>query len=155
MERPKFSAIASKLEDEDVLIVTKIDRLVRNAADIDSTIEHLRTMGVRIVSLDMPVEEVTSATGDMIRRVISVFAQFEREQLVERTHAGLARANAEGRFGGRPSAVSKLAKVRGVSVDTLTAEIRVRLQNGETSRGIAGDYKVSHTTIANIGKGDA
>ena len=83
-------------------MVTKLDRLGRNARDIDATVAMLRDMKVAVIVLDLPVMEVTSAAGDLVMRMFAAFAQFERDQLVERTHAGLARAKAEGKISGRP-----------------------------------------------------
>jgi putative DNA-invertase from lambdoid prophage Rac len=117
MERPKFAELVGKLEEEDVLVVTKMDRLGRNAADIDRTIETLRARGVRVIALDLPVTEVTSAAGDLVRRMFAAFAQFERDQLVERTHAGLARAKAEGKTLGRKDALAEIAKKRNPGED--------------------------------------
>ncbi|MDM5181679.1 recombinase family protein [Massilia sp. DJPM01] len=147
MERPVFAKVVSKLESGDVLVVAKLDRLGRNASDIDRTVEQLRTAGIRVVVLDLPVMEVTSAAGDLVRRMFAAFAQFERDQLVERTHAGLARAKAEGKALGRKDALAVLAEKRGVALTELREEIRQKLSNGATARGLAKDYGVSHPTI--------
>lgn len=96
MERPVFAGVVFKLERGDVLVVAKLDRLGRNASDMDRTVEHLGDKGVRVVVLDLPVMEVTSAAGDLVRRMFAAFAQFERDQLLERTRAGLKRAKKEG-----------------------------------------------------------
>jgi putative DNA-invertase from lambdoid prophage Rac len=147
MERPEFAKVVSKLEKNDVLVVAKLDRLGRNASDIDRTVEMLRVMGVRVVVLDLPVADVTSAAGDLVRRMFAAFAQFERDQLVERTHAGLARAKAEGKTLGRKNALSVLAGKRGMPLAGLLEEIRGRLASGATARGLAKEYGVSHPTI--------
>ncbi|MEF1292130.1 recombinase family protein, partial [Vibrio sp. M260118] len=47
-ERPEFSRLLDRLEPGDVLVVTKLDRLGRNAMDIRKTVEHLEELGVRI-----------------------------------------------------------------------------------------------------------
>lgn len=138
MERPGFRKLVEKLEAGDTLVVAKLDRLGRNAADVDATVQALQTAGIRVVVLDLPVQEVTSAAGDLVRRMFAAFAQFERDLIVERTHAGLERARAEGRVGGRPDALS----------DAQKAEIRVALAQGDTSaRSLAKKYGVSPTTI--------
>lgn len=97
----------------------------------------LRQLGVRVVVLDLPVMEVTSAAGDLVRRMFAAFAQFERDQLVERTHAGLARAKAEGKTLGRRDALAVLAEKRGVALSKLHEEIRGKLVAGATARGLA------------------
>ena len=113
-----------------MLAVAKLNRLGRNAADIDRTVEMLIEMKVRVVVLDLPVMEVTSAAGDLVRRMFAAFAQFARDQLIERTHAGLARAKAEGKV-----------------LDALRGEIRQKLAREDTARGLAKVYGVSHPTI--------
>jgi len=128
-------------------VVAKLDRLGRNAADVDRTVENLESLKVRVVVLDMPIMEVTSAAGSMVRRMFAVFAQFERDQLVERTHAGLARAKAEGKLLGRRNALAVLAKKRSVSLSALHQEINEKLSKGATARRLAKDYGVSHPTI--------
>lgn len=150
MERPEFAKVVSKLEHGDMLVVAKLDRLGRNAADVDRTVEMLRTMGVRVVVLDLPVMEVTSAAGELVRRMFAAFAQFERDQLVERTHAGLARAKAEGKSLGRRDSLAILAEKRGITLPQLHTEIRERLAVGATARGLAKAYGVSHPTILKV-----
>ncbi|MFB5150683.1 recombinase family protein [Burkholderia orbicola] len=137
MERPVFRKLVERLEAGDTLVVAKLDRLGRNAADVDSTVLALRASGVRVVVLDLPVQEVTSAAGDLILRMFAAFAQFERDLIVERTHAGLERARAEGRVGGRPERFTPEQK----------QEIRSRLDAGATARGLAKEYGTTHVTI--------
>lgn len=138
MERPVFAKLVAKLDEGDKLIVTKLDRLGRNARDIDATVAMLRDMKVAVIVLDLPVAEVTSAAGDLVMRMFAAFAQFERDQLVERTHAGLARAKAEGKISGRPSSLTAAQRT----------EIKAKLAAGATARGLAKEYGVSHPTIA-------
>jgi putative DNA-invertase from lambdoid prophage Rac len=150
MERPKFLKLVEKLEKGDTLVVAKLDRLGRNAADIDRTVEMLRTEGVRIVVLDLPVMEVTSAAGDLVRRMFAAFAQFERDQLVERTHAGLARAKEEGKALGRKDALLKHAEKHGMTLEAVQKEIRGKLAYGATGRRLAVEYGVSAPTILKL-----
>jgi len=137
MQRPVFAKLVDKLEAGDTLVVAKLDRLGRNAADVDNTVQMLRTAGVRVVVLDLPVQEVTSAAGDLILRMFAAFAQFERDLIVERTHAGLERARAEGRKGGRPERFTPEEK----------QAISAKLKAGATARGLAKEYGTTHVTI--------
>jgi putative DNA-invertase from lambdoid prophage Rac len=150
MERPVFAKVVEKLEEGDMLVVAKLDRLGRNAADIDRTVEMLRKEGVRVVVLDLPVMEVTSAAGDLVRRMFAAFAQFERDQLVERTHAGLARAKDEGKVLGRKDALLKHAEKHSMTLEAVQQEIRDKLANGATGRGLAKEYGVSAPTILKL-----
>ncbi|WP_133175789.1 recombinase family protein, partial [Yersinia pestis] len=91
-------------ESQDVLVVTKLDRLGRNAMDVRSTVELLETRGVKVHCLALGGVDLTSAAGKMTMQVLSAVAEFERDLLVERTQAGLARARKEGKRAGRPPA---------------------------------------------------
>ncbi len=106
MEREGFAKLMDRLEDGDVLIVTKLDRLGRNAMDVRSTVEALAGNGVRVHCLALGGVDLTSAAGKMTMGVLSAVAEFERDLLVERTQAGLSRARAEGKVLGRPSALT-------------------------------------------------
>src|SRR5512133_3046746 len=101
-ERKGFRKLRDKLESGDVLIVTKLDRLGRNAIDVRATIEALAADGVRVQCLALGNMDRTSAAGKMTVGVINAVAEFERDLLIERTHSGLARAKASGKALGRP-----------------------------------------------------
>ncbi|NCP25179.1 MAG: recombinase family protein [Erythrobacter sp.] len=108
MERPEFRRMIDRMDWDDVLIVTKLDRLGRNAMDVRSTVELLAKENVRVHCLALGGVDLTSAAGKMTMSVISAVAEFERDLLVERTQAGLRRAKAEGKKLGRPRALTKL-----------------------------------------------
>lgn len=110
LERAGFAKLKDKLESDDVLVVTKLDRLGRNAMDVRTTIEALAADGVRVHCLALGGMDLTSAAGKMTMGVIAAVAEFERDLLVERTQSGLARAKAAGKVLGRPSALSEAAR---------------------------------------------
>ncbi|MEX9225848.1 recombinase family protein, partial [Providencia rettgeri] len=96
-DRPGFSRLLDRMEHGDVLIVTKLDRLGRNAIDIRKTVEKLSEMYIRVHCLALGGVDLTSPAGKMTMQVISAVAEFERDLLVERTHAGIARAKSVGK----------------------------------------------------------
>ena len=106
MERHGFARLVDRLESGDVLIVTKLDRLGRNAMDVRATVERLAALGIRVHCLALGGVDLTSPAGKMTMNVIAAVAEFERDLLVERTQAGLARARAEGKTVGRPAALT-------------------------------------------------
>jgi len=79
-----------------VLVVTKIDRLGRDAIDIQQTVRALRVAGVRVYVTQLGGTDLTSSAGKMVLAMLSAFAEMERDLIMERTQAGLARARAEG-----------------------------------------------------------
>jgi len=126
MQRPGFARLVDRLETGDVLIVTKLDRLGRNAMDVRATVEQLARDGVRVHCLALGGVDLTSPAGKMTMGVIAAVAEFERDLLIERTQAGLTRAKEEGKALGRPSLlnIEQIAEVRrkrseGVSLGTL------------------------------------
>lgn len=132
MERTGFAKLVDRLEDGDVLIVTKLDRLGRNAMDVRTTVEALAANGVQVHCLALGGVDLTSAAGKMTMGVLSAVAEFERDLLIERTQAGLSRAKAEGKALGRPSALTVaqqqavlVSRAQGVSLGVLAKQYGV------------------------------
>ena len=128
-ERKGFARLLEKLEDGDILLTTKLDRLGRNAMDVRATVEALAGMGVRVHCLALGGVDLTSAAGRMTMGVLNAVAEFERDILIERTQAGLKRAKAEGKALGRPAVLTsdqqaavRLKRVEGVSLGVLAKE---------------------------------
>ncbi|NBA96301.1 recombinase family protein [Pseudomonas sp. R5(2019)] len=112
MERPGFQKLVERLESSDVLIVTKLDRLGRSAIDVQTTVKSLADRGVKVHCLALGGADLTSSAGKMTMTVLAAVAEFERDLIIERTQAGLARAKAEGRKLGRPVATGTTAQVQ-------------------------------------------
>lgn len=136
-ERRGFAQLVNKLEGGDVLVVTKLDRLGRNAMDVRATVEALTGLGVRVHCLALGGVDLTSAAGKMTMGVLAAVAEFERDLLIERTQSGLARAKAEGKALGRPAALGR----------SQVAEVAERLARGESVAAIARVMKTSRQTI--------
>ena len=85
----------------DAVIITKLDRLARSLRQLIELAEDFKEHGVDLVVLDQDVDTTTSA-GKALFGMLGVFAEFERDLIVERTKSGLARAKAEGTRSGRP-----------------------------------------------------
>ncbi|ARL91339.1 recombinase family protein [Burkholderia pseudomallei] len=139
-ERPGFSKLLERLDDGDTLVVTKLDRLGRNTTDVLATVERLAALGVHVHCLALKGVDLTSASGKLHMTVLAAVSQFERDLLIERTHAGLARARAEGKRLGRKDALTREQK----------EDIRRKLAAGATARGLAKEYAVSHPTILKV-----
>lgn len=106
-ERPGFTKLIDRMESGDILVVTKLDRLGRNAMDVRATVEQLSSHGVRVHCLALGGVDLTSPAGKMTMQVIAAVAEFERDLLIERTQSGINRAKAAGKQFGRPPALSK------------------------------------------------
>ena len=136
-KRAGFSRLLDKMEQGDVLIVTKLDRLGRDAIDVSSTVAKLEALGIRVHCLALGGVDLTSSAGKLTMGVINAVAQFERDLLIERTQAGLVRARAEGKRMGRPPALSTAQQL----------DVNIRLQAGNAVAAIARDIGVSRQTI--------
>ncbi|HDR9768474.1 TPA: recombinase family protein [Burkholderia cepacia ATCC 25416] len=139
-QRPGFAQLLVKMEEGDVLIVTKLDRLGRNAMDVRTTVEGLAERGIRVHCLALGGVDLTSAAGRMTMQVLNAVAEFERNLLIERTQAGIARARAEGKSMGRPCALSKSQQ----------DEVRQQLSEGASVASLARRYSTSRQTIMRI-----
>jgi putative DNA-invertase from lambdoid prophage Rac len=134
-ERPAFQRLLDRLEQGDILIVTKLDRLGRNAMDVRATIDYLDSRGVRVHCLALGGVDLTSPAGKLAMGVITAVAEFERDLLIERTHAGLKRVRDEGKTLGRPE-----EQIR----------VRERIANGESMSALAREYKTTRQTIMRV-----
>ncbi|CDG99849.1 recombinase family protein [Xenorhabdus bovienii] len=139
-ERPGFTRLLDRMENGDVLIVTKLDRLGRNAMDIRKTVELLADSEIRVHCLALGGVDLTSPAGKMTMQVISAVAEFERDLLLERTHAGIARAKASGKRFGRPPALS----------DEQKKTVFLRINEGKSISAIAREFSTTRQTILRV-----
>lgn len=140
LERKGFLTLLNKLESGDVLVVTKLDRLGRNAMDVRATVERLASIGVRVHCLALGGADLTSPAGKMTMGVIAAVAEFERDLLIERTQSGLARAKSQGKTLGRPHSLGEAA----------AKAVVARLAQGETVAALAREYGTSRQSIMRI-----
>ena len=78
-QRKGFAALLDKMEEGDVLVVTKLDRLGRDAMDVEATFNELERRKIKVHCLALGDMDLTSASGKLYRKMLSAFAQFERD----------------------------------------------------------------------------
>jgi len=139
-QRAGFMRLLDRLEQDDVLIVTKLDRLGRNAIDVSNTVDRLGKMGVRVHCLALGGPDLTSSAGRMTMHVINAVAQFERDLLIERTLTGQARARAEGKAFGRPATFD----------ETERAAVLQQLAVGDSVSAVARAFNTSRQTVLRV-----
>jgi putative DNA-invertase from lambdoid prophage Rac len=139
-QRPQFAAMLDKIRDGETLLVAKLDRLGRDALDVQSTVRGLSARDIRVVVLALGGQDLTAPAGKLMLAMLAAVAEMERDLLVERTQAGLARARAEGRKLGRPSKTSATQK----------RAICEALEGGVTVSEVARQFSVSRATIITI-----
>lgn len=110
-DRPGLTKRLESLQNGDILVVWRLDRLGRSMRHLITLVEDLRGNGIGFRSLSEGAIDTTCASGKLIFNIFSALAQFERRLIQERTKAGLAAARARGRNGGRPKVAADEAIV--------------------------------------------
>ena len=102
----------------DTVVVWRLDRFGRNLRHLITAIEELNAAGVSFVSMGENID-TASPTGRLLLGIMGSFAEFERERIRERIHAGLARARRQGqKLGRKRQRINErdLQRVAGLSV---------------------------------------
>lgn len=128
------------LRPGDTLVVWRLDRLAGSVSELIRIVtKELKDRGAHFESVTEKIDTSTAA-GNMFFQICAVFAEYERNVLIERTHAGLHAARARGRNGGRPRRMTP-QDVR---------KARAMLADDEVSVGeVAAHFGVSRTTLYN------
>lgn len=104
--RPELDRALDYMRAGDVLVIWKLDRLGRSTLNLLTLVQDLEKRGIELVSLTDSIDTKTPM-GRMFFTIFASLAQLERDQIAERTSAGLEAARAMGRVGGRPNALGK------------------------------------------------
>ncbi len=109
-DRVVLADVLAYARASDTVVVWRLDRLGRSLKHLIETVTDLREQGIGFRSLTEQIDTTTSG-GKLIFHVFGALAEFERDLIRERTHAGLAAARARGRTGGRPKALLDPKKI--------------------------------------------
>jgi DNA invertase Pin-like site-specific DNA recombinase len=134
-ERPGLAEALDYVRHGDVLVVWKLDRLGRSMSHLIEKVGELAARGIGFRSLTENIDTTTSG-GMLVFNIFGSLAQFERDLIRERTHAGLKAARERGNKGGRRPVVTpdKLRKARAHIAAGLTVrEAAARLKIGKTA----------------------
>ena len=126
---------AARRRDIDVVVVWRLDRWGRSMADLVTTLQELRDLGVGFVSLTEALD-LTTPTGRAMAGLLAVFAEFERETLRERVRAGLAHARQNGKRLGRPPTAALSGK-----------QVRQLFRAGVSKAAIARKLRIGRTSV--------
>ena len=126
--RPELDKLRARMMQGEfsALVVTKMDRLGRSLGMILRLWDDADAAGVRVIVVDQGIDTSTPA-GRLQRSMLAALAEFERELILERTRAGIARARALGKKFGAPRRIS----------ESVAREVRDRRANGESLRMIS------------------
>ena len=103
MRRPSWTDLREMLNPGDTVVVPRLDRLARNLWEGLKTIQELHDRGINIRSLAEGLDTGDdSPTSRLMLHMLLSLAEWERDTIRDRIKAGVDRAAAEGRTGGRP-----------------------------------------------------
>lgn len=109
--RPEYSDLKKRMRSGDILVISDLDRLGRDADDVIRELKELKEIGIKVVALDMPYmnewnrvndSSIYSMVIDIVITIKAHMAQQEREKIVSRINQGLAVAKEKGKKLGRP-----------------------------------------------------
>jgi DNA invertase Pin-like site-specific DNA recombinase len=108
-KRPQFDALCKDATKRqfDMIMAWSVDRLGRSLQDLVAFLAEIHTLKIDLYLHQQGID-TTTAGGKAMFQMMGVFAEFERTMIQERVRAGLARAKAEGRIGGRPKIAANI-----------------------------------------------
>lgn len=121
----------------DVLVVWRLDRLSRSLKDLIEMVTLFEAKSIGLKSLQESMD-TSSSSGKLIFHIFGALAEFERNLIRERTHAGLRAARARGRKGGRP---------RSLDFDKRTLAVKLYDEKGHTVDQICKMMGISKSTL--------
>lgn len=133
IQREGLSLLRVKIEEGDVILVTKLDRLGRDTADMINLIKEFDDVKVSVRFLNDGIS-TEGAMGKMVITILSAVAQAERQRILERTNEGRIEAKAKGVKFGRKR--------------TINAEkIKCLYENGMGATDISRKMGISRSTV--------
>lgn len=136
LNRSGLELLRLKVEEDDVIIVTKLDRLGRDTADMIQLIKEFDELGVAIRFLNDGIT-TEGAMGKMVVTILSAVAQAERQRILERTNEGRSEAKNKGIKFGRKRTVNR-------------AEVWRLHNEGVGARAIASKLSIGRSTVYKI-----
>ena len=141
-DRAELRKALAKLDEDDVLMVTRLDRLARSTRDLLNTLATITDRKAGFRSLGDSWADTTTPHGRLMLTVLGGLAEFERELIRARTGEGRLRAQARGVKMGRPPKLTS---------HQIKEALR-RRDAGEPMRDIARTLNVSHSKIPGWGR---
>jgi DNA invertase Pin-like site-specific DNA recombinase len=139
-DRSELHELAHALDRDDVLIVTRLDRLARSTRDLLNILDQVAKAAAGFKSLKDTWADKTTPHGRLLLTVLGGLVKFERELIRARAGEGRKRAIERGVKFGRPRKLTPHQR----------GEALQRLAAGETQADIAQSYAVDSTTIGRL-----
>jgi DNA invertase Pin-like site-specific DNA recombinase len=143
-DRAELRKLLSRVRPDDVVLVTRLDRLARSTRDLLNILAMIAERRAGFRSLSDIWADTTTPHGRLMLTVLGGLAEFERELIRSRTTEGRARAVAMGVRMGRPLKLNQNQR----------QEALERREAGEMLTSIAAAYQVSESTISRLRAGN-
>ena len=111
-DRRELNRMLSKLAPDDVVTVTRIDRLARSTFDLFGIVKRIVDAKAQFRSLAEPWADTGTSTGRLMLAVLGGLADVERDLIRTRTAEGRSRAKAQGKHMGRPPSLTRHRRKR-------------------------------------------
>lgn len=126
--RTELRVLLDFVRRDDVLVVTRIDRLARSIADLAAIVRELEAKGASLKAIEQPID-TSSAAGRAFLQMLGVFAEFETAIRKERQMEEIAAAKARGVYKGRPPSVKPDAvaalKAKGLGATEIAKQLGI------------------------------
>src|SRR5918911_1623418 len=139
-DRVQLAKLRRALKKDDLLIVTRLDRLARSALDLLSILRRISDAGAKFRSLKDAWADTTTPQGELMVTILAGLATFERHLIRSRTEEGKKRARERGVRFGRPPKLTEYQR----------QEALQRVANGETQADVARAYNVDPAAISRL-----
>ena len=137
LRRPQLDRLLEQLRDGDIVVFQALDRLARNLRFLLEILDTIEKRGAGVRSLSEPIVDTTTPSGEFVLQIFGVIAEFERQRIRQRIHAGLDHAKRNGKSLGRP---------RALNTEKAAALAKLRRQ-GTSIAELGGTFGVSAPTI--------
>lgn len=143
-KKRKLANIVEQLKAQDVLLVPELSRLGRSLMEVLEVLDKLTEKEVAVYAVKENFQlNGTDMQSKIMRTMVGLFAEIERDLIVARTKEGLQAAKAQGKQLGRPKGPGKSR------LDKHREEIDALLKNGSKKNFIADRYGVTPATLTN------
>jgi DNA invertase Pin-like site-specific DNA recombinase len=127
--------LINTLKQDDVLLVTKLDRLARSTLDLQNILASVKSVGANFKVLDNPSLDTTNIYGKLLFDILGALAEFERSLIRNRTNEG--------------KRVAKANEVK-LKLTHHQREQAIRMRDGKTLTDIGKLFNVSYQTIGRL-----
>ncbi|EMW1812248.1 TPA: recombinase family protein [Escherichia coli] len=136
IDREGLDLLRMKVEEGDVILVKKLDRLGRDTADMIQLIKEFDAQGIAIRFIDDGIS-TDGEMGKMVVTILSAVAQAERQRILERTNEGRQEAKLRGIKFGRRRTIDR-------------SQVEIMRSQGIGATDIAREMKIARSTVYKI-----